>query len=92
MSSMIMFTCPTTGHDVRSGVLTDERTFSQLPRHGMVVQCNGCGGECRWCVAEGKLRQVEEIMAGAGAPTVLKIGGCYAPCSSPRAKRRGRFK
>jgi hypothetical protein len=61
MSSMIVFTCPKTGHDVSSGVLTDERTFSRLPRHEMIVRCKECGGEHRWWVAEGRLGKVEEV-------------------------------
>jgi hypothetical protein len=60
MSSMIVFTCPETGHDVSSGVLTDEHTFSNLPRHEMVVRCKECGGEHRWWVADGKLGKVKD--------------------------------
>ena len=61
MSSMIVFTCPETGHDVSSGVLADERTFSRLPRHEMIVRCKECGGEHRWWVADGRLGKVEEV-------------------------------
>lgn len=61
MSSMIVFTCPNTGHDVSSGVLADERTFSRLPRHELIVRCKECGGEHRWWVAEGRLGKVEEV-------------------------------
>lgn len=61
MSSMIVFTCPKTGHDVNSGVLADERTFSRLPRHEMIVRCKECGGEHRWWVADGRLGKVEEV-------------------------------
>ena len=60
MSSMIVFTCPKTGHDVSSGVFADEHTFSRLPRHEMTVRCKECGGEHRW-VAEGRLGKVEQV-------------------------------
>ena len=61
MSAMIVFTCPRTGHDVSSGVLTDEGSFAKLPRYKMAVRCKECGGEHEWWVAEGKFGPLQDV-------------------------------
>jgi hypothetical protein len=43
MSRMIVYTCPTTGRDVPSGVLTDDDSFAQLPHERVTVKCTECG-------------------------------------------------
>ena len=61
MSAMIVFTCPNTGHDVSSGILTDELSFKVLPRRKMSVHCSECGAEHQWWVAEDKLGPLEDV-------------------------------
>jgi hypothetical protein len=43
MSKMIMYTCPKTGREVPSGVLTDENSLAHLPHEKIRVQCLVCG-------------------------------------------------
>jgi hypothetical protein len=43
MSKMIVYTCPKTGREVPSGVLTDENSFAHLPHEKVTVQCLDCG-------------------------------------------------
>jgi hypothetical protein len=59
MSWMIVFTCPKTGHDVKSGILTDEHTFAGLPLQKVKVQCHECGAVHEWFVGQGQLSLVD---------------------------------
>ena len=43
MSKMIVYTCPKTGREVPSGVLTDENSLAHLPHEKIRVQCLVCG-------------------------------------------------
>ena len=61
MSAMIVFTCPNTGRDVSAGILTDERSFANLPRRKMAVHCKQCGREHQWWIAEGKFGPLEDV-------------------------------
>ena len=55
MSRMIVYTCPTTGRDVASGVLTDDESFAQLPHERVTVKCTECGDLHEYWTSEARL-------------------------------------
>jgi hypothetical protein len=69
MSAMVVFRCPTNGHEVESGILTDEHSFHEIQRKEFVKKCPECGREHRWFVAEGQLALSSEPRL----PQVMRI-------------------
>jgi transcription elongation factor Elf1 len=59
MGWMIVFTCPKTGHDVKSGILMDENTFARIPLEKVKVHCQECGQMHEWVVGQGQLSLAE---------------------------------
>ena len=55
MSRMIIYTCPKTGRDVSSGVLTDEDSFARLPHEKVTVNCSECGDVHEYWTSEARL-------------------------------------
>lgn len=55
MSTMVVFKCPNNGHDVSSGILTDEQSFASMLSKKVEVRCPECGEMHRWWMAEGQL-------------------------------------
>ena len=55
MSRMIVYTCPKTGRDVASGVLTDEDSFARLPHEKVTVNCSECGDLHEYWTSEARL-------------------------------------
>lgn len=55
MSWMIVFSCPKTRHDVKSGILTDEHTFAGMPLQKIKMRCQECGETHEWFIGQGHL-------------------------------------
>jgi predicted RNA-binding Zn-ribbon protein involved in translation (DUF1610 family) len=55
MSTMVVFRCPTTGHEIMSGILTDADSFQNIQKEEFAMKCPECGERHRWFVAEGQL-------------------------------------
>ncbi len=52
---MIVYTCPKTGRDISSGVLTDEDSFAHLPHERVTVKCTECGDLHEYWTSEARL-------------------------------------
>jgi predicted RNA-binding Zn-ribbon protein involved in translation (DUF1610 family) len=61
MSTMIVFLCPTNGHEVQSGVLTDAWSFREIRDRAVTMTCPECGQKHTWRCNEGKLSLHEEV-------------------------------
>jgi hypothetical protein len=57
MSRMIVYTCPKTGRDVPSGILTDDDSFAHLPHEKVTVQCTECGDRHEYWTSEARLAE-----------------------------------
>ena len=59
----IIFTCPTTGRDVSTGIETDAESFAKLPDVLMHSDCTICGLKHSWWKREAKLGEAVELRA-----------------------------
>ena len=48
----IIFLCPATGQQIKTGIITDKNTFEHLQDAGSNIKCSHCGGTHSWHTAE----------------------------------------
>jgi hypothetical protein len=56
--SMVMTRCPSTGHEIATGITSDWVTFNNLSGEPKRLQCPHCGDEHHWTVAEAWLAAI----------------------------------
>ena len=48
----IMIKCPVTGQHIKTGIITDNHSFDNLPQVGSSIKCPHCGGAHSWKAAD----------------------------------------
>ena len=80
---MIVYTCPKTGGEVPSGVLTDENSFAHLPHEKVTVQCLECGDLHEIWTSEVRLAEDAQTKNRAIRTQRVARLGCHSSSRQP---------
>ena len=79
--SMVMTHCPSTGHEIATGITCDWVTFNNLSGEPKRLQCPHCGDEHYWTIEEAWLAAI----AMSASPT---FGDTRVPGVQPGPRTR----